>query len=240
MNLVLLDTSVTCTVLDMSIHDRIRRKREEAGLSQAELGRRVGVSTQAVQQWESTSGVPTAPRRGTRKKVAAALGVSLMWLEYGDELPGFVMEEQAKYVEGAIAGTRSVPVVGFAIATPDQDGYFDDMGYPPGAGQGYVRWPTKDKNAYSLEVKGDSMQPRIRPGERIVVEPNSHVSPGDDVVVRTKDGRKMVKQLLLRRSGEVTLGSINQQHRQTTISLDAIESIHFIAAIVPRGSTVEE
>jgi phage repressor protein C with HTH and peptisase S24 domain len=224
----------------MSIHDRIRRRRKELGLSQAELGRRVGVSTQTVQQWEETDEAKrTAPRTARRKKVADALEVTLLWLEYGDDLPGYVMEERAKYADNVAAGMRPIPVIGFAIATPEQDGYFDDMGYPPGAGQGYIVWPTKDRNAYALEVKGDSMQPRIRPGERIVVEPGTQVHPGDDVVVRTVDGRKMVKQLLLQRGGEVTLGSINQAHRQTTISVEHIESIHFVAAIVPRGNVKE-
>jgi hypothetical protein len=39
------------------------------------------------------------------------------------------------------AAVRNVPVIGFAIATPDQDGYFDDADYPPGAGEGYLRGP---------------------------------------------------------------------------------------------------
>ena len=50
----------------------------------------------------------------------------------------------------------------------------------------------------------------------------------------------MVKQLLLQRSGEVTLGSINQAHQQTTISVAEIESIQFVSAIVPRGTNVKE
>lgn len=134
---------------------------------------------------------------------------------------------------------RDIPIVGHAIATPDQDGFFENMGFPPGAGDGYLPWQTNDPNAYALRVKGDSMQPRIRPGELIVVEPNSKVSPGDDVVVHCRNGRKMVKQLLIQRLAEVILGSINQAHQQTTLSLEDVEAIHFITAIVPRNANVK-
>jgi phage repressor protein C with HTH and peptisase S24 domain len=135
---------------------------------------------------------------------------------------------------------RDVPIVGNVIATPEGDGFFDDMGFPPGAGEAYLPWPTRDPNAYALRVKGDSMQPRIRPGEMLVVEPSVRAEPGADVVVRTRDGRKMVKQLLFRRGKEVTLGSVNIAHKQVTISVEEIESMHVVSAIVPRGANTKE
>lgn len=135
---------------------------------------------------------------------------------------------------------KRIPVIGFAVATPDEDGYFDDMGFPPGAGETYLRWPTRDPNAYALRVKNDSMAPRIRPGELIVIEPGTNVNSGDDVLVKTRKGRKMVKQLLYQRGGEATLGSINSAHKTLTISIAEIESMHFIGAIVPRGADIEE
>jgi phage repressor protein C with HTH and peptisase S24 domain len=130
-------------------------------------------------------------------------------------------------------------VIGFAIATPDQDGYFDDMGLEPGASSEFVPWPTRDKNAYALRVRGDSMQSRIRPGEIIVVEPNTEAMPGQDVVIRTKSGRKMVKRLLFKRGDEITLGSINDAYKPVTISVAEIESVHLVAAIV-QGSMAKE
>jgi phage repressor protein C with HTH and peptisase S24 domain len=113
-------------------------------------------------------------------------------------------------------------------------------GSPPGAGIEYIPWPTKDPNAYAIRVKGNSMESRIRHGELLVIEPNSAVSVNDDVVVQTRAGRKMVKRLRDRRGGEVTLGSINQAYKDLTISLEEIESIHRIAAILPRGTYTKE
>ena len=58
---------------------RIRECRKAAGLSQAELGRRVGVSQQAVGQWEKGVNLPEGARLVA---VAEALAVSV------DELLG--------------------------------------------------------------------------------------------------------------------------------------------------------
>ena len=56
------------------------------------------------------------------------------------------------------------------------------------------------------------------------------------MVVITKDGRRMVKELLYIRDGEATLGSINNGHGNITVALADIEKMHYVAAIIPRGA----
>lgn len=208
-----------------TIVDRVRAALSKAQISDAEIARRLGVTPQAVSGWWRTGRISKTSLSGVARETGRSLEQLIEPETVGEPRPtgyGPVM--------------RDVPIIGNAIATPDFDGYFDDMSFPVGHGEGYIPWPTRDPNAYALRVKGDSMQPRIRPGELVVVEPNVTPLAGQDVVVRTRDGRKMVKQLLIRRSGELTLGSINQDHRQITLALDQVESVHYIAAIVPRGS----
>ena len=65
----------------MGIHDRIREAREQAGISQTELARLLGVTRSACSQWESDRG--TAPRRERLEQLAALLGVSFEWLGTG-------------------------------------------------------------------------------------------------------------------------------------------------------------
>lgn len=67
-----------------SIGDRIRHARKEAGINQAELAQRVGVSQPAVANWES--GVHD-PRRVMLAKIADVLRVSPEWLASGDRSP---------------------------------------------------------------------------------------------------------------------------------------------------------
>lgn len=65
----------------MGIHDRIREARDQAGISQTELARLLGVTRSACSQWESSHG--TAPRRERLEQLAQLLGVSFEWLATG-------------------------------------------------------------------------------------------------------------------------------------------------------------
>lgn len=127
-------------------------------------------------------------------------------------------------------GVSEVPVVG--TAQLGDDGYWLELDYPTGHGEGFVLYPTRDQNTYALRVKGDSMRPRIKPGEFVVVEPNHAVAPGDEVLVKTADGKSMVKVLGSRRSGFVELLSINEDHRPITLDEEAIVSLHYIGGIL--------
>lgn len=114
-------------------------------------------------------------------------------------------------------------------------GWFDEE--PDG--DTHVLFQTRDSQAYGIRVKGDSMRPRIRPGEIIVIEPMRECHPGDDVIVITLDGRKMVKQLLHRRNGMVFLGSINEAHPTVTLMNGEIKAIQFVAGILPASAARE-
>lgn len=131
---------------------------------------------------------------------------------------------------------RYVAIVGIGQGGPD--GYISINDYAAGDGDGYIYTYSPDPDAYGIRVRGDSMRPRIKSGEYIVAEPNIEAQPGDDVVVRRKDGRALVKELLWIRDGEASLGSINNGIPPITMQMNEIESIHRLAAIVPRGSAL--
>ena len=60
---------------------RIESARKRAGLSQAQLARRMGIERQSVQQWEHGE---TAPRQSRLTKLAQVLGVEAQWLLMGE------------------------------------------------------------------------------------------------------------------------------------------------------------
>ena len=74
---------------------------------------------------------------------------------------------------------------------------------------------------------------RARAREFIVVTPSIEAQQGNDVVVRLKDGRKLLKQLNWARDGEVQLLSINNGYAPMTIPVTDIDSIHRVAGGVP-------
>ena len=66
----------------MSLGERIALARKQAGLSQEQLGEKLGVSRQAVSKWESSQ---TNPDVAYVAQMCRLLGVSSDWLLLGEE-----------------------------------------------------------------------------------------------------------------------------------------------------------
>ena len=129
------------------------------------------------------------------------------------------------------AGTRPIvrriPLIGFAQA--GGDGFFDDGGYPVGGSWDEVSLPEiADANAYALEISGDSMEPVFRDGDLVIVSPAAPIRRGDRVVVRTRRGEVMAKQLQRRSARRVELLSLNPAHPSYAFDLAEIAWIHRI------------
>ena len=106
---------------------------------------------------------------------------------------------------------RTVPLLGFAQA--GSGGYFDDAGFPTGKGWDEIAYPlADDEQAYGLEIAGDSMLPVYRDGDVIIVSPTAPVRRGDRVVVKTREGEVMVKELFRKTHKGIDLKSFNASH----------------------------
>ncbi|HEY5216995.1 MAG TPA: helix-turn-helix transcriptional regulator [Pseudolabrys sp.] len=115
----------------------------------------------------------------------------------------------------------NVPLIGFAEA--GSGGYFDDGGFPVGKGWEEIAFPSvTDEHAYALEISGDSMKPAYRKGDVIVISPAAPVRKGDRVVVKTKDGEVMVKELKRKTAKHIELKSLNAEHRDRTLPMSDV------------------
>lgn len=63
------------------IGQRIKELRENAGMTQAEIGKIAGVSNKAVWTWENGTALP---RMGALQRIADRFGVSCSWIIEGD------------------------------------------------------------------------------------------------------------------------------------------------------------
>jgi phage repressor protein C with HTH and peptisase S24 domain len=82
-----------------------------------------------------------------------------------------------------LAAGRQVPVINKVEAGYPAD--FDDLDYPVGIADDYVRCPDlHDPNAFAVRVVGDSMEPRFCEGDIVVFSPAAEVQSGDDCFVR--------------------------------------------------------
>lgn len=218
----------TLNTFFMEYKDRLKLARKHAGLTQAALAVRVGIDQTSVSDLERGKSQGTA----YNASIASECGVNPLWLETGK---GEMLSGEGNVSAPVGVGIKEglVPVVGKAqLGT---DGFFEAMDYPVGHGDGYVQIFSEDPNAYALKVVGDSMQPRIRSGEYVLIEPNKPFISGDEVLVKTHCGRVMIKQLMYRRDGEVRLISVNDAHPPITLLETDIEKIHFMGAII-KGS----
>lgn len=186
----------------------------------ADLARAIGRDD--AQVWQLLSG-PENGGRNIGERLARHIEAALE-LQQGD------LDRIDMHAPSSPPYERGAPVVG--TAQLGDEGFHMELDYPVGHGDGFVRYPTRDRNAYALRVRGDSMRPRIKPGEFVLVEPNHALQAGEEVLVRTTDGRVMVKVLDFRRDGVVQLSSVNEQHRPMTLEEGQIDRMHYVAAIV--------
>jgi phage repressor protein C with HTH and peptisase S24 domain len=123
---------------------------------------------------------------------------------------------------------NAVPLIGFAEA--GAGGFFDDAGFPVGKGWDEIGFPSvSDEHAYALEISGDSMIPAYRRGDVIIVSPAAPVRRGDRVVVKTREGEVMVKELKRKTARSVELQSLNAAHPDRTLS---VANIMWMARII--------
>lgn len=78
---------------------------------------------------------------------------------------------------------RLIPVINRVAAGYPVD--FDDLEYPAGFADDYVRCPDiDDPHAFAVRVVGDSMEPKFIQGDIVIFSPGAEVRSGDDCFVR--------------------------------------------------------
>jgi phage repressor protein C with HTH and peptisase S24 domain len=123
--------------------------------------------------------------------------------------------------EGAKPAIHNVPLIAFSEA--GSGGHFDENGLPGGKGWEDVAFPSvTDENAYALEITGDAMKPVYRSGDRVVVSPAAPVRKGDRVVVKTRDGELMIREVKRKTTKQIEVKSLNNDHRDRTLAMSDI------------------
>jgi phage repressor protein C with HTH and peptisase S24 domain len=142
----------------------------------------------------------------------------------GETLEEFVLQMSRKSQRSF---AKPIPLIGLAQA--GHEGYFDDAGFPAGAGWDEIPFPElADEHAYALEITGDSMLPLYRDGDRIVVSPMASLRRGDRVVLKTQTGEVMAKQLVRMTAQRVELKSLNAEYEDRNFLLPDVVFIHRI------------
>lgn len=153
----------------MTTGDKIKMLRIQHGMTQEELGTKIGVKKSAIYKYEN--GIIVNLKRSTIEKLARALDVSPSWLmsmegNTASIPPGF--EPLPELVP--------VPVVGrIACGTPILAEQNID---------GVICIPARWRADFILICDGDSMEPKIHKGDLVAIRRQPEVENGEIAAVR--------------------------------------------------------
>lgn len=221
--------------------ERLKTAMAARNLSGQQLSKLVGnlsgnpISQVAIQK--ITSGKTLHSKR--LPDIARTLGVTVEWLAYGDDSSRFPETGTTLVHVGETTAQSSntdteerklkqgvVPVVG--IAQLDADGFFR-VEHRLAGRAGNLNLQSQDPNAYGYRVEGDTMSPRIKHGEFVVIEPGQPPLMHDEVLVILNDGRQMIKVYEGRVDGFYRFGPINEDHKSIHVAANTITAIHYVA-----------
>ena len=125
-----------------------------------------------------------------------------------------------------LAAGRLVPVINKVSAGYPSD--FDDLGYPPGIADDYIRCPDMhDPNAFAVRVVGDSMEPKFREGDIVIFSPAAEVHNGDDCFVRfAMPHETTFKRVFFESENEIRLQPRNEKYSPTIIDGKRINGLY--------------
>lgn len=152
---------------------RIRTRRNELGIKQAELAKAIGVSQPTLSEYENGKYEPDSV---TLRKLAKELDTTVDYLVGGPP-------------PGKTAGFR-VPVLGDVAAGIPIEAITDIVDY-----EEIDAAMAATGEFFGLRVKGASMEPRMRDGDVVIVRKQDSAETGDTVVVLVNGDSATVKKI---------------------------------------------
>ncbi|OHB58092.1 MAG: hypothetical protein A2Y12_07395 [Planctomycetes bacterium GWF2_42_9] len=121
---------------------------------------------------------------------------------------------------------RLIPVINRVSGGYPRD--FDDLQYPAGFADDYVRCPdVDDPNAFAARVIGDSMEPKFLEGDIVIFAPNLEVRNGDDCFVRMNDPHESTfKRVYFEGNDRVRLQPRNEKYAPLIMDAGRINGLY--------------
>ncbi|WP_280192123.1 LexA family transcriptional regulator [Delftia sp. PS-11] len=200
----------------MDLKDRIREAFASTGLTQTAFAAKIGVSKGAVSQW--LNGTNQDLRGANAQAIEGLTGYRAGWLVNGEEpklappliyADGRFTEEVPAELVVRPSNFRKIWVLGKSSGGYLPERIWDDAGCMPDMMDMYAELGSSDPDAFLSEVIGQSMYPKYESRNFALIEPATPIDIEDCVLVRLQTGATMLKRLLSRRNGMITLGSYN-------------------------------
>lgn len=174
----------------MDFKDRLRDLRLSKGLTLQQVADYVGLQKAAIYKYEH--GLTVNPKRSLIEKLATLFQVSPSYL--------LGINDEEEKSDSAIKGVR-IPVLGNVAA-----------GIPITAITDVEDWeeiPEKLASSgtyFALRIKGQSMEPRIKDGDVVIVRQQSDIDTGDVAIVLVNGDEATVKEVKKLDTGIMLIG----------------------------------
>lgn len=179
--------------------EQLKLLRNQKHLSQAQLAKEIGVSSSTIAMWESGEREPK--NYETLEIIADFFNVNMELL-----------------LTGTIAPTR-IPVLGKVVAGIPLDAIEDIIDY-----EEIPHSMAKSGEFFALQIKGDSMEPRIKEGDVVIVRKQPDVESGEVAIVLVNGDEATIKKVQ-KFNGGINLVPTNPAYEVKTYSNDDIESL---------------
>ena len=208
---------------------RIAQKREQAGLNQSELARRLNITPQAVQKWEAEEATP----RGKRlEDIAVALSTSVAFLVSGVEIPD---QSALGQLEAVSVWDDQTPLDSDEVSVP----FLKEVELSAGSGRTAIQQSSTKRlrfGKYSLKnqgvdpdaarcvtVAGNSMEPVLRHGSTVGIDTSSTRVIDGDMYAIDHGGQLRIKQLYRLPGGGLRIRSFNRdEHPDEEYTADQV------------------
>ena len=191
----------------MNKGERIKELREHIGLSQVQLADKIGVSKQTLYKYENNviTNIPS-------DKIEAIA-------ELCNTTPAYIMGWNSEQITNIPTehGVK-IPVLGHVAA-----------GIPISAIEDILDWEEISQETantgqyFGLQIKGDSMEPRILDGDVVIVRSQPTAETGDIVIAQVNGDEATCKKLLMQSDG-LSLLSFNTKYDPMVFTAAEVES----------------
>ena len=172
--------------MEVSAINRIKALRLEHGLRQVDLAEKIGVLQSTISQWENGK---IEPDIESLIKIASVFETSIDNV-VGEETPHPPISSKGKWI----------PVLGEVAA-----------GIPIEAVENIIGWEeisaelAATGDFFGLRIKGNSMEPRIREGDVVIVRKQPDADTGDTAIVLVNGDSATVKRIKKESDGSLWL-----------------------------------
>lgn len=190
--------------------NRISLLRKRAGMSQAELGRIIGVAQNTVSAWEKCV---REPDNDTLRKLADYFGVTvdcILGREEGELVPPMM--------DRAVVDVNVYGRIPAGVPVEAIEEIIDTEQIPAAMLAGGHEY-------FALSVRGDSMYPVYLDGDIVIIKKQETCETGDDCVVYINGYDATLKRVKLYEDGSVELCPLNTNYAPRRYSAEEASSL---------------